>query len=80
MSSASVSRKSHRDRVLPPLNNTRGRRTGWNPPAWGSVPLDECGVEDMGAFFEEIREQKFVFRVIRRVRVKRLSFSSGSGE
>ena len=54
-STAFIPRKCLLYRVLPPLNNTHGRRTGWKPPAWGTVALDEHGVEDMGAFFEELR-------------------------
>jgi hypothetical protein len=52
-----------RDRFLSPLNDWRGRRTGWIPPPRGSVKVDEYGIEDVNAFFEEPREWSFKYRL-----------------
>jgi hypothetical protein len=65
MSTAITPRRVLRDRFLLPVNDWRGRRTGWIPPPWGTVNVDEQGIEDMVEFFKEPepREEKFKYQV-----------------
>jgi hypothetical protein len=56
-------RRLMRDCFLPPLNDWQGRQTGWIPPPWGTVKVDESGFEDVNMFFAELREWIFKYRV-----------------